>query len=411
MSESTKTAFYPPVIGSGLIRLRVRERGRGGQLCAYLRGVPLGEPVALSATDTHVDLPIARIPHAKLPADIRIGWDDGQDASDPLTIRSEAQATALAGSGDLLDINVDFTRGQVRGTARNPINGLVAPIIIGRLNGSLMRHVRSEVVSANPEGGSIIAFDMPVDANDFTSEGGVIELLLAPSMRTLWRHGLGPVGDEQQEAIKLLRQAATVEQTLRGAMADIEARIGQRMATQSQLFEDVVTYLLALIHDRAAVTDTAVEGPDREMARALLAKAAAPEAVSPSQVSVVGVASTFMGEGWSDIVLTDHRIEVRRFSSGATVLNPCPLRPVSKVVVTAVEGSEEALSQLHALFDAAPAQIKISAVSAAPCSIVVTPDVKQGQEPGSVSLVTLINPEGRSTVAVQDVRFHYADVL
>lgn len=411
MSESTKTAFYPPVIGSGLIRLRVRERGRVGQLCAYLRGVPLGEPVALSATDTHVDLPIARIPHAKLPADIRIGWDDGQDASDPLTIRSEAQATALAGSGDLLDINVNFTRGQVRGTARNPINGLVAPMIIGRLNGSLMRHVRSEVVSANPEGGSIIAFDMPVDANDFTSEGGVIELLLAPSMRTLWRHGLGPVGDEQQEAIKLLRQAATVEHTLRGAMADIEARIGQRMATQSQLFEDVVTYLLALIHDRAAVTDTAVEGPDREMARALLAKAAAPEAVSPSQVSVVGVASTFMGEGWSDIVLTDHRIEVRRFSSGATVLNPCPLRPVSKVVVTAVEGSEEALAQLHALFDAAPARIKISAVSAAPCSIVVTPDVKQGQEPGSISLLTLINPEGRSTVAVQDVRFHYADVL
>src|SRR5690606_17197274 len=113
----------------------------------------LGEPVALSLIDTHVDLPIAHIPHAKLPADIRIGWDDGLDASDPLTIRSEAQATALAGSGDLLNLNVSFTRGQVRGTARNPINGLVTPVILGRINGNLMRHVRSEVVSANPEGG------------------------------------------------------------------------------------------------------------------------------------------------------------------------------------------------------------------------------------------------------------------
>ncbi len=411
MSENTKTAFYPPIIGSGLIRLRVRERGSVGQLCAYLRGVPLGEPVALSATDTHVDLPVTRIPHAKLPADIRIGWEDGRDASDPLTIRSEAQATALAGSGDLLDMNVSFTRGQVRGTARNPINGLVPPMIIGRINGNLMRHVRSEVVSANPEGGSTIAFDMPVDANDFTSEGGVIELLLAPSMKTLWRHGLGPVGDEQQEAIKLLRQASTIEHTLRGAMADVETRMGQRMATQSQLFEDVVTYLLALIHDRAAATHTVIDGPDREMARALLAKGAAPRVASPSQISVIGVASMFMGEGWSDIVLTDHRIEARRFSAGATVLNPYPLRPVSKVVVTAVEGSEDALSQLHALFDAAPARIEISTVSAAPCSIVVTPDVKKGQEPASVGLLTLINSEGLSTVAVQDVRFHYADVL
>ncbi|WP_313475544.1 hypothetical protein, partial [Stutzerimonas kunmingensis] len=296
MSENTKTAFYPPIIGSGFIRLRVRERGIVGKLCAYLRGVPLGEPIAFSATDTHVDLPVARIPHAKLPADIRIGWEDGLDASDPLTIRNEAQATALAGNGDLLDMNVSFTRGQVRGTARNPVNGLVAPMIIGRINGSLMRHVRSEVVSANPEGGSTITFDMPVDANDFTSEGSVIELLLAPSMKTLWRYGLGPVGDEQQEIIKLLHQASTIEHTLRGAMADVETRMGQCMATQSQLFEDVVTYLLALIHDRAAVTHTAIDGPDREMARTLLAKAAAPKAVSPNQIAVVGVASTFMGQ-------------------------------------------------------------------------------------------------------------------
>lgn len=411
MSENTKTSFYPPVIGSGLIRLRVRERGSVGQLCAYLRGVPLGEPVALSLIDTHVDLPIAHIPHAKLPADIRIGWDDGLDASDPLTIRSEAQATALAGSGDLLNLNVSFTRGQVRGTARNPINGLVTPVILGRINGNLMRHVRSEVVSANPEGGSTIAFDMPVDANDFTSEGGVIELLLAPSMKTLWRYGLGPVGDGQQEAIKLLRQASTIEHTLRSALADVETRLGQRMATQSQLFEDVVTYLLALIHDRTAVAHTAKDGPDRQMARTLLAKAAPAKDVSPNQIAVVGMASPFMGEGWSDIVLTDHRIETRRFSAGATVLNPYPLRPVSKIVVTAVEGSKDALSQLHALFDATPAHIQISAVSAAPCSIIVTPDVQKGQEPTSVGLLTLINSEGVSAIAVQDVRFYFADAL
>lgn len=411
MSENTKTSFYPPVIGSGLIRLRVRERGSIGQLCAYLRGVPLGEPVTLSVTDTHMDLPIARIPHVKLPADIRIGWEDGHDACDPLTIHSEAQATALAGNGDLLDMKVSFTRGQVRGTARNPINGLAAPMIIGRINGALMRSVRTEVVSANPEGGSTIAFDMPVDASDFTSEGGVIELLLAPSMKTLWRHGLGPVGDAQQEAIKLLRQASTIEHTLRGALADVENRMGQRMATQSQLFEDVVTYLLALIHDRAAVTQTVSEGPDRALARELLAKAGTLKAVSPSQIAVVGVASTFMGEGWSDIILTDHRIEVRRFSVGATVLNPYPLRPVSKIVVTAVEGNEDTLSQLHALIDATPASIEVLSVSAAPCSIIVTPEVQKGQEPANVGLLTLINAEGHSPVAVQDVRFHYADTL
>lgn len=412
MSDTNKTTFHPPVMGNGLIRLRVNERGVGGRLCAYLRGVPLGEPTEISQHDTYVDLPVTRIPHAKLPTEIRIGWEDSSEASAPLTIRSEAEAANLAGQGDLVDVKVNFTRGQVRGTARNPINGLATPMIIGRINGGMMRQVRTEVVSANPEGGASIAFDMPVDANDFTADGGTIELLLAPSMKTLWRYGLGPVGDAQQEAIKLLRQATSLEHNVRGAVADIETRLGLRISAQSQLFEDVVTYLLALIHDRAASQKKTSGDPDREMARALLNKSVRPPAeATANQIAVVGVASPFMGQGWSDVLLTEHRIEVRRFSTAATVLNPYPHRPVAKIVVTLVEGSTDNIGQLHALFDAEPAQINVAGVAAAPCSIVVTSKLIQGQEPETIGLLTLISAEGLSPVAVQDVRFHYADIL
>lgn len=409
MPENSMTTFEKPTAIAGHIRLRIRERGAGGTLCAYLRGIPLGAPVEVETAASHVDLPVERLPHVALPAEIRIAWSDGSDACSSLVLNSEAVAASLTGPGDLSDLEVLFANGQVRGTARNGVNGISTPLLLGRINGALLRPVRTEVTGDSPEGGARIAFDMPVDATDFTAEGGVIELLVAPSMKTLWRHALGPVGDERHEAVKLLRQATAIEHNVRTAVADVEARLGQKIALQDQLMEDVATYLLALIHDRAAKADQAADA-DRQLARELIARAARQqESARPARVTVVGVSSPFMGQGWGEAGLTQHRLEVRRLSTAATLLNPFPNRPVRKVTITVVEGDESAIGQLGALMDDEGATVTFSPVRAAPCTLTLTPPDTQADH--GFGVLTLVNSSGQGTIAIQDVRFHYADVL
>lgn len=402
MSDAPRTTFHAPEISQGAVLLRRHTHGSGGKVTAYLRGVPLGDAVEVEQQDI-VYVPVVRLPHVPLPTEIRLGWEDGSEASEALTVVDSLEATTLCGEGALVDVDASITNGYLRGTARNPYNGVAAPKLFARINGTVERQVRSKVTGPNPEGGANIQFEMPIDAKDFTTEGGVIELVFATSQQRLWHIALGPVAETHADAIKVLRQASLIDHTLRARLAETEGRLGARMAVQEQLVEDVTTYLLALIHDRAALGQQSAQ--DRELARSLLTKlipAEAPQAEAAS--ALVDMASPYWGKGWSDPIRTNEGLDARQFTSAATVLCPQPLRAVHQIVLSVIEAKSAAVQQLQALCDADQADLSIVGVDEAPCTVVITPKV-----PVPVRILTLVGNAGSGAVAVQGVRFDFAD--
>lgn len=406
-STLSRHIFSAPRSTLGCIHLTVETTGRGGRLTSFLRGVAMGDPVDVADNAIAVELPVDRFPHVRLPADIRIGWEDGADATPPLTVKTVAEAVALTGNGTLENVSVLFRNGMVQGTALNRRNGVERPLILGRVNGTLLRPVDVRFQSAHETGGAIIAFAMPVDPTDFSAEGGVLELLHAPSMTILWRTALGPAGTGEEGAvIETRRRLSEAEQRLADTLGQVETRLSQSILRQNQVIEDIVAYMLALIHDRANRPENEND-PDRKAARDLIALASAETAPrDDGRLAVVGPLSPFMGWGWSAAELSRDRIELRRMRTAASVLNPRPERKVDKIALTVVEAAPESLASLGVQADGQPCDVLLSLSGGTPCTALIVLD-----PPISVGLLSLSCTTPQDGIAVQDVRFFYAQDL
>lgn len=395
--------FAPPGVSTGSIRLQVKTSGRGGRLTPYLRGVPLSEGMEVVSDDTVINLAVERLPHVTLPAEIRIGWDDGTDACPPLILSTEAEAVSLAGNGVLEEISVVFQNGMVKGQAVNYRNGVERPMILGRVNGVLLRPVDVRLRSAHEAGGAVVAFSMPVDPSDFSSEGGVLELVHAPEMTVLWRSALAPVEDPVAASVETRRRLAEAEQRMASLLSQLETRLGQDVRKQNQLIEDVVSYMLALIHDRANRSEVPGD-TDRNQARRLINLASSTSnETDDDTLAVVGPISPFMGWGWSSAELNRDRIELRRMHTSATVLNPHPERKVARIALTVVDAAPEAMTSLRLQADGAPVPLQTPTDQAPPCTISAFL-----QPPLSVSLINLTSGASRDGLAIRDIRFFYA---
>lgn len=406
-STLSRHQFSSPRAALGCIHLAVQASGRGGRLTPYLRGVAIGNAVEVADSAVSVDLPIDRLPHVSLPADIRIGWDDGTDATLPLTIRTEAEAVALTGVGALENVSVIFRNGMVQGTALNRRNGVERPLILGRINGTLLRPVDVRFQSVHETGGAVIAFSMPVDPTDFSAEGGVLELLHAPSMIILWRTALGSVGaGEEISIIETKRRLSEAEHRLSNTLCQVETRLSQSILRQNQVLEDVVTYMLALIHDRANRAENE-DDPDRKAARDLIALASTETTqATDERLAVIGPLSPFMGWGWSAAEFNRDRIELRRMRTAASVLNPRPERKVDRIALTVVEATSEALANLGVQTDGQARDLSLSLHEGTPCTALVMLD-----PPISVGVLSLSCTSPQDGIAVQDVRFFYVQDL
>lgn len=400
---SRRHQFAPPTFSSGCIRLRVKTSGCGGRLTPYLRGIPLGEGVEIAYDDIVIDLAIERLPHVALPAGIRIGWDDGTDACPPLIISNETEAVSLAGNGVLEEVSVVFQSGMVKGQAVNHRNGIERPVILGRINGVLLRPVDVRLRAAHEAGGAVVTFAMPVDPSDFSSEGGVLELVHAPEMTVLWRSALAPVEDPVAASAEIRRRLAETEQRMASLVSQLETRLGQDVRKQSQLMEDVVAYMLALIYDRANRPE-APDDADRNQAKRLidLASSASNDA-NDDTLAAIGPLSPFMGWGWSAPELSSDRIELRRMYTSATVLNPHPERKVTRIALTVMEGAPEAMASLRLRADGAPVPLHTPTDQEPPYTVSAV-----FQPPFSISLINLTSGASREGLAIRDIRFFYA---
>lgn len=387
---------------SGAILIRNSGEARTDTLQAFVRGVPLGQAVAFDASHSHTSVPCERFPNVKLPAELRVGWSDGTDAIAPIEINSLADINTLAGPGMLSDVDVRFRNALVSGTAHNAINGMDTPMLIGRINGTLLRKVEVSIVGPHEEGGATIRFTMPVEASDFSDRGATFELLHAPALECIWRAVLAPADTLMAGRIETDVRLSEAERKLADAFTRTEIKLSTQIARQNNLIEDVTAYLLALINDRANGQST--DAQTRKRAQELIAKAATADTVQNDTTSaVVGPLSPYMGWGWSEPALNENRIETRRMGAAATLLNPYADRSIKAIALTVTDADNDALTALSARIDGHDAVVDLAGVTGAPCTVMVRPSVA-----GSGSLLSLSCTRPGSGIHVQDIRFFYA---
>ena len=379
---------------SGAIQLTRADMATGSRLQAFVRGVPLGEAVTVSEGDSHVLVPVERFPHVDFPAELRIARDDGTDAVPPVIVQDAATVNILVGEGTLTDVEVDFRNGLVTGTARNRTNGTNVPVLIGRVNGTLLRPVDVRLEGGDETGGARLRFTLPVEAGDFSDRGVSFEILHAPSMDCVWRSVLAPADTLMAGGIVTDIRLSEAERKLADAGLALETRLTAKVARQQALIEDITAHLLALVNDKGA--------DNRVQARQLMA-ASGHDVAADSTVGVVGPLSPYMGWGWSAPELGDDRIEHRRMGAAATVLNPHPDRAVRAIALTVLRATPESLMALSARTDGVEAQIEPPAVGGAPCTLTIRPN-----DSASIALLTLSCTAPQGGIAVQDIRFFYA---
>jgi len=378
---------------AGAIQLVQQGAGTSGRLQAFVRGVPLGAPVEFSSEDSRILVPVERFPHVEFPAEVRISWADGQDAVTPIRVDGANVVAGLVGQGTLSEVSVQFRNGLIVGTARNRANGVTVPMLMGRVNGTLLRAVETRLSGADDTGGASFRFTLPVEASDFSDRGASFEILHAPSLECIWRSVLAPADTLMGGGIVTDIRLSEAERKLADASLAFETKLNAKVARQNRLIEDLTAHLLSLIGKDADA---------REQARRLISDTAREEPADTT-VGVVGTLSPYMGWGWSDAGLSADRIEQRRMGAAATVLNPHPDRPVKAIAVSVTEASPEALAALRGQTDGREAAVELPKVGGAPCTVTVRP-----QDGSSVSLVSLSCTAPRGGIAVQDIRFFYA---
>lgn len=402
MPQSTPSASLSlQSFAQGEILIRNTGETRTGTLQAFVRGVPLGQAVAFDPTAAVFSVPCQQFPHVSLPAELRIGWDDGTDAIAVVQIDSLSDINTLVGHGVLTDVQAVFRNGLISGTARNAFNGVDTPMLVGRVNGSLLRTVETSIYGGHEEGGAVIRFAMPVEASDFSDRGATFELLHAPALTCAWRSVLAPADTLMAGGIETDVRLSESERKLADAFARTEIKLTTQIARQNNLIEDVTAYLLALINDHA--NGQTGEDKTRQLAQTLIAKAAAANIVeSDTNSAVVGPLSPYMGWGWNDAALNKDRIETRRMGAAATVLNPHTDRMLQAIAVTVIDASNEAISHISAQIDGHEAFVDLSGATGAPCTILVRPKIA-----GSGSLLSLSCTRPGQGIHVQDFRFFY----
>lgn len=393
MSTASQSLAFERFTTGGL-QLARRDGAATGRLQAFVRGVALGDPIAVTSGDSHILVPVERFPHVEFPAEIRIGWEGGTDALAPIRIDDASPIATLIGQGQLSEVAVQFRNGLIVGSARNRSNGVDHPVLIGRVNGTLLRPVDVRFSAPDDTPGSVLRFTLPVEASDFSDRGVSFEILHAPSLECVWRTVLAPSDTLLDGGIVTDIRLAEAERKLADASLALETKLNAQIARQNNLIEDITAHLLALINDKDA--------NNRDQARQLIARTGAAMA-SDDAVGVVGVLSPYLGWGWSDPELSRDRIEQRRMGAAASVLNPHPQRQVTSIAVTVTEATLEGLAALSAQIDGREAQIEAARTGGAPCTVSISP-----QGGSSLSVLSLSCTAPRGGIAVQDIRFFYA---
>ncbi|MFN3548157.1 MAG: hypothetical protein ACK4U0_11770 [Mesorhizobium sp.] len=445
MSETrTRTPARPkaePALGPARFDGVRLERGRfalecaragevGGRILAFVDGIPIGSSGEVASAEAGAEVTIAcdRFPAVGMPCQVRFASGAGEtDIAPPYVLRTAAEAERLVGPGRVEDVRVAIRNGVIAGRGVNRVNALSRPVLLGRVNGELLREVRMAAPRPREEGGSALDFTLAIDPADLTESGAHYEILSLPDMTVL--AGLSfPRSDASALSAAVARNAAAIEnlsrrlhlETARAAEA-----AQQRHAEQGRAMEAVAEYLIALVYDRFADRG-ADAGRERDETLASFREAVARAARGEGALDLHDYASAppssaYFADGWSWLEQDSKGFDFRWMGLGAAVFNPQPHRPVTQVTVSIATTYRGIPPEITAVLDADGADVElVAAPNGAPYTLKILP--RAGGKPRLVQVLRLVSARaGRPSedegtedervlsVGVTGVVFYYGD--
>lgn len=384
-----------------------------GPIRAFVRGVMIGSaPVdrALTAGE-QISVVCDRFPHVDFPAEIRFAsGDDPADVCPALSVSSADQVERLVGPGVLEDVSLEIVNGVLKGTAINRLNGVSRPVLLGRIDGRIFRNVAVSAIRPRAEGGAAITFSMALQPGDVMMGDVLIEIMRAPDMVAIC--GLQISASEPAApagtGAAMARLSEEVGRRVSVALTASSSELDRRLAASDALLDRVVTYLVALILDRANPRPGEDEGAD--IVREIMQQARVEGVPDVRDTALVLPDSPFMGSGWGEVTLDPaRRFHVRAAERFATVFNPAPERALASVAFTVAERHIDSPPPLTILLDGAPRAIQPVADDVdAPFSIRVDLGAESTTQVSLVSILTDDSLHEGPAFSVSDVKFVYA---
>ncbi|MBD3763763.1 MAG: hypothetical protein IE927_03235 [Rhodobacterales bacterium] len=427
-------AFAQAWIDGDVIRLTAaRDLDAGTGVTALVGGVPIGRAVAAAALAAggRLDLRCGYYPDIGLPADIRFALDGrDDDAAPPVALTRMGQVIGLVGHGRIEEVELTLADGVIRGTGVNRTNAHkpLQPRLICRVNGEILRDVTVDRVTANPGGGVLLAFSVPIEAGDVRESGARYDILTLPNLQLVGSRSLAPPLLDAAHETRLAAVEARMSQMLRRHSLDLAAlrdTLARTEARHLALIDGFAEYMLSLIYDRMAATGSPDRpGPEEAAAIAAfrqltaeLTGAAAPAA--PPRAATVMPPDLARGQGWYGAETTGTGQAYVWMQRLGAVANPHPQAPVTLVSVLVQTLLMPEALPLAALFDGEPAEVSVFPdPEARPFRVNLRP-AGGGAKP--VHLIDLVaarafspqdlglSPDRRQlSLAVNAVTFHYA---
>ncbi|MBK1662295.1 hypothetical protein [Paracraurococcus ruber] len=424
MDGSGSSPFPFLMVGAGPHRLALRalrSLDAPGPLLLHCRGIEVGrlEPRGRIAAGTILELPVARLPHVPLPAELRLSaTPDGPDLAPPWPLAGAAAALTLLGPPSVRAEDLYLDHGMLRGTGREERNGLIEPVLYARINGATARAVSVDPPVGLPEGGCAFRFALPILPADLAEAGLTVELHMVgqdtPLGHFAWtRAGAGAQDRRLAELEARLRQMEEEQSVLQ---RDLQEKLRRQVAVQQERVNGFIAAAATLLLDRLATAP----GAEQDALRGLLALTAPPQAAVPAgeasgrQVRVAPEDGVF-GAGW-------HMEEVypsgsfRWMSPRGLVLNPAPERLLAGVTLEVCHLYRADAPALTATLDDAAAAVEVEADEYGGFRVHIAPPA-----PRAVRLLRLVSLTGGSpsedaggtdrrvlSLAVSRVVFDYA---
>lgn len=356
----------------------------GGRIEAFVNGIPIGSSAEYEAVDLGraIVVTCTYFPFVALPCQVRFAVEGGQTEVAPAaSLRSVGEIERLVGSGRIEGVRLSVVNGAIHGTGINAVNGLGRPMLLGRINGHLLREVRMDAPRARAEGGASLSFTMAIDPADLTESGAYYEILQLPDM-TIAGSLTFAREDANALAAAVTRASAAVgnlTKRLNLELARAAELAESRHSEQRELIDGVAEYLIAFVYDTLAVkADAAATGPgDRALQgfRQLMQDVAVGKAaVDRLDYGIVQPGTAFFSDGWSWLETDSKNFDFRWMGLGGTVFNPKPQRPVVQISVAIGTTFGHRAPQITAMLDADVADVElVSSPGGPPYTLKVLP--------------------------------------
>ena len=354
--------FLPLAAGRRGLALRCLRRFEAEALLLFCAGVEVGRlSLAAPVEPGHsVEVPVARLPRAALPAELRLCTDvAGPDLAAPWEIATADAAFGLLGPAAPVVESLRLDHGVLRGVATETANGLLEPVLYARVNDAAARAVSVEAPAPLVEGGCVFRFAVPLLPSDLVEAGLAVAVHMVGLEAPLARFALAPTqAAGAAQVAELEGRLRRLEDAMASGLDAMEHALRRRADAQGERIDAFIEATASLLLDRVAAEDAS------PALRALVAgggEAPGREDAAPLRLSgrvELPVESGHFGFGWHSAE-RDAAGSFRWMADRALVVSPEPHRTLAAVTLEVGHLYGAAEPGLRAGFDALACDVAV----------------------------------------------------